>query len=243
MSDERMIRVDNLKLLMKSNGLNKADLSKLLITSDSYVSKLLSGRPGTFGEKAARKVEEKFKKPRFWLDEVHPQGEYSDESLKQAAPLPAAERAGEYNVLKLVVNAENATDCTLLPVITWEQLPMLFFKNTESRLANTEHIRTDARASDSAKWLQIQDDDASMADRLPPGTRLLVEPCETEEAVSAGAFVIIHLQPDEYIVRRYKQVTRGRFLAEPVNPAYATLDSETTPMRVVAVVKQALIRF
>lgn len=232
-----MIRVDNLKLLMKSNSLSKAELAKLLGTSDSYVSKLLSGKPGTFGEKAARKVEERFKRPRFWLDELHPQGEYSPESLQEAAST-IAQAVGHP-----LTEAKFATDCKLLPVITWEQLSMLQYKNTDPEIARLEHVNTEVTASDRTKWLEMSEADTSMGDRLPPKTRILVEPCEPGTAVSAGSFVVIKLDTGEYMVRRYKHVTKDRFIAEPLNPGFATLDSSDTPMTVVALVKQALIKF
>lgn len=237
MSDERMIRVDNLKLLMKSNSLSKAELAKMLGTSDSYVSKLLSGKPGTFGEKAARKVEERFKKSRFWLDELHPQGEYSPESLKEAS------NANTKPIGHPLAEPETSSHCKLLPVIKWEQLSMLQYKNTDPEIVRLEHVNTESNTSDRTKWLEMAEDDTSMGDRLPPKTRILVEPLQPGQTIPAGSFVVISLNAGEHMVRRYKHVTKDRFIAEPLNPGFATLDSADTPMTVVGLVKQALIKF
>jgi len=68
MSDERMIRIDNLRLFMSQKKWAPADLARELDVSDSYISALLNGKK-PFGERTARKMEARLGMHSKWLDE------------------------------------------------------------------------------------------------------------------------------------------------------------------------------
>lgn len=68
MSDERMIRIDNLRLFMSQKTWTPADLARELGVSDSYISALLNGKK-PFGERTARKMEAALGMHSKWLDE------------------------------------------------------------------------------------------------------------------------------------------------------------------------------
>lgn len=66
MNDSTLIRLENLRALGKS----PAELTALVGNSKQYWSDMLRGRK-SFGETAARKIEEKLELPRLFLDEDH----------------------------------------------------------------------------------------------------------------------------------------------------------------------------
>jgi hypothetical protein len=78
MSDEKMIRLDNLKQILRHRQLDAQGLSDATIGKDgrrkwsrSQCADLIAGRK-SFGEKAARYLEEQVLGiPRFWLDQIH----------------------------------------------------------------------------------------------------------------------------------------------------------------------------
>lgn len=66
MNDSTLIRLDNLRAL----GKKPADLAAVTGVSKQYWSDMLRGRK-SFGESAARNLEEKLELPRLFLDEDH----------------------------------------------------------------------------------------------------------------------------------------------------------------------------
>ncbi len=67
MSDEALIRLANLRSLKQT----PVQLSERVGNRYTYWRDLLAGKK-SFGEKIARKIEEKLELPRGWLDEVSP---------------------------------------------------------------------------------------------------------------------------------------------------------------------------
>jgi hypothetical protein len=68
-SEDKLIRLENLKRVQTERGLTIGDLADRLGTVYSFARDLLAGKK-PFGEKLARKVEEKLLLPRQWLDQV-----------------------------------------------------------------------------------------------------------------------------------------------------------------------------
>lgn len=66
-SEDKLIRLENLKIVMRDRQLEIADLMRDVGGRYSYWRDLIAGDK-SFGEKAARKIEEKLKLPRGWLD-------------------------------------------------------------------------------------------------------------------------------------------------------------------------------
>lgn len=227
MSDERMIRVDNLRLLMKTTGQNKAEVARLMAVSDAYVRKLLSGLPGTFGEKAARKVEEAFKKPRFWLDVPHAGGEYTNEEDQiRSTPPTVGEELPEYNQH----SGNHPARFPLAPVLRWPHL------GDDLHKANTEWPERDLRpvplvrtTSKSIKWIPVIDD--ALAPKILPGDLVAVDP----ECMPARDQVALFKTGDgAFMLRRYRPLANGGF--EAIDSTGDKLDCERYGLTVVALV-------
>lgn len=77
MAADKLIRVENLKALCEERSLTAKDLERLVGGRDTYWHGMLAGTR-SFGEKAARKIEEKLTLPRGWLDQSHAKGEQVD---------------------------------------------------------------------------------------------------------------------------------------------------------------------
>lgn len=235
-----MIRVDNLNLLMKQYGWSKADLAREIKKTDVYVSRLLSGK-ASFGEKAARYIEEMTKKPRNWLDMVHIDGEYSDSNN---ASMTSGTLVGEA-IARYEVNGSSAfldvtKGDTLIPVIKWEMLEMLYLENTRSELNAVPKASSEGPVSSDTKWVVMNDD--SMADRFAAGSKLKVVPTKPGAPLPApGKLVVVRDKGGAFAVRRYKYVSQQHFMAEPLNAGYATLDSLRDGLTIVGLVTQALI--
>lgn len=239
MNDERMIRIDNLRLLMQQNGWKQADLCRVIKKSDAYVSKLL-GKKSSFGEKAARYIEEKCGKPHGWLDQPHSPLTYDTPEINF---LVASESIAALPVTKPRVQPATfitpPTGGSLLPVITWEHIGMLELDNTDPRLKSCAHAPAEGASGGKTKWIIMNDE--SGGDRFPQGARLKVELDRTIAPAKPGKFVVVKDRKGSYAVRRFIQVSGDHFRAVAANDAYATLDSERDGLTVVGVVVQALI--
>ena len=235
-----MIRIDNLRLLMQQNGWKQADLCRVIGKSDAYVSKLL-GKKSSFGEKAARFIEEKCKKPRGWLDEIHPSHAYAE---PHATALVAAEKTPPGSILHTPVIQSAAfisppLGDSLIPVITWEHIEMLELDNADPRLNSCAQAPAEGASGSKTKWIIMNDE--SGGDRFPIGARLKVDADLQRTPIKPGRYVVVKDARGSYAVRRYVQVSGAHFRAEALNDAFAPLDSERDGLIVVAVVTQALI--
>lgn len=235
-----MIRIDNLRLLMQQNGWKQADLCRAIGKSDAYVSKLMNQK-SSFGEKTARNIEEKCKKPRGWLDEIHQHANYTEAEpvsflVEEPRPLDLTPATA---IVKSAAFIDEPLSGRLLPVITWEHIEMLELDNTDPRLKSCAHAPAEGASGLKTKWIIMQDD--SGGERFPVGTRLQVEADLTKVAPRPGKFVVIKDRRGNYAVRRFVQVSGGHFRAEAANNAFATLDSELDGLTLVAVVVKALI--
>jgi hypothetical protein len=66
-SEDKLIRLENLRRLCKDRSLGPRELEEAVGGRYTYWRDLLAGEK-SFGEKAARKIEESLKLPRNWLD-------------------------------------------------------------------------------------------------------------------------------------------------------------------------------
>jgi hypothetical protein len=225
MSDERMIRVDNLKLLMKTASMNKADVARLMIVSDAYVRKLLSGRPGTFGEKAARKVEEAFKKTRFWLDVPHAGGEYTDPSDQLSGhPTTVGEGLPSYLVHS---GGESVTSFPMAPVLEWSKLGEdLYRANNECPASELRAVPTTKAVSPRIKWIPVVDD--SLAPKILPGDLVAIDP---DSPAVRDQVALFKTGDGAFLLRRYRPLANGGF--EATDGVGDKLDSERYGLTVV----------
>lgn len=244
MSEDRMIRVDNLKKIMKARSMSNADLQALLVVSHTMVTKILSNKPGTFGEKQARKIEEalKPKLPRGWLDQVHDDVEYTEDSLAEIAQMhrTAGERAGNYAVTPIPGTHQVAKPSgTLIPVITRENSYMLPMDNRSPEVRALEHLPAEGEDGPLIKWYIV--DDRANEPTLPRGSRLKVDADTKKRPPEPGNYVVVRTGGGSYLVRRYTLISEEHYLAEASNSSFAALDSKRDGLTVVAVVIAAYI--
>lgn len=219
MSDERMIRVDNFKLLMRQLGItSKAAMARHLEVSDTYVGKLLSGNSGTFGEKTARDIEEKCRKPRFWLDVMHQEGMYTEESLREiAAGANTLMTADEHPMYmgesrKAYLNHESiihATKFPLAPVLEWARLGAdLYRANEEWPASDRREVPTNRDVSSAVKWIVVSDD--SLAPTVLPGDMIAIDPGGTPRRDEVTLFKAVN---GDFLLRRWRPLPEGNFEA------------------------------
>jgi len=241
MSDERMIRVENLKLLMKQHSHNHAVAARQLECSDPYVRKLLSGQPGTFGEKTARKVEDAYKKPRFWLDWAHAGAEYTEADLNELpnttqaqaeddTPPFAGERKPTYSMHTM---AQAATSYPLAPLINWAELGEdLYRANNEWPTSDLRAVPTSRDVSDKVKWVPVIDD--SLAPEIKVGDLVAVDPV-MGKMPARGQIALFKTNDGEFMLRRYQPLaTFGAF--EAVDSKGHALESTRHGLLVVGIV-------
>lgn len=235
-----MIRIDNLRLLMQQNGWKQADLCRAIGKSDAYVSKLMNQK-SSFGEKTARNIEEKCKKPRGWLDEIHQHANYAEAEpisflVEEPRPLDLTPATA---IVKAATFIDEPLSGRLLPVITWEHIEMLELDNTDPRLKSCAHAPAEGASGLKTKWIIMNDE--SGGERFPVGARLKIEVDSGAIKPKPGKFVVVKDDKGTYAVRRFVQVSGEHFRAVAANDAFATLDSERDQLKIIGVVVQALI--
>lgn len=230
MSDERMIRAENLRFLMKQLSLNKAEVARVLGTSDTYVNKLLSGKPGTFGEKAARKVEEKFRKTRFWLDSPQTTQANGDDGTQEKTEFPNEYSSsqpttplvlGECSPLTLSSFADQrVTRFPLAPVLQWARLGEdLYRANSEWPTGDLKAVPTTRQCSDKIKWVPVIDD--ALSPKIIPGDLIAIDPHGKPQSEQVALFLTADGQ---YLFRRYQPLANGNF--EAIDSQGRALDSD-----------------
>lgn len=121
-----------------------------------------------------------------------------------------------------------------LPLIHWRQVGLMTEDNhCLIGIDGVEFVESDGE-SVTAKTKYILMPDDSMSPRIEQGDRLTVEPGWVPEP---GEIAVVKDADDVYYVRRIKQVTPARFVAEPINQTdYMALDSVEFGLTAVGVV-------
>lgn len=101
----RLIRVERLRAALQWKGMSQSELAENLKVNPSYISDLLKpGSTKSFGEKAARKIEDALQLDTGWLDEAPPPldatGLLAPEILERIAALSPEQRAGLEGVIR-----------------------------------------------------------------------------------------------------------------------------------------------
>lgn len=230
-----MIRIDNFRLLMKQTGKSKADIARHMKVSDTYVSKLLTGKPGTFGEKAARRIEEVFKKPRFWLDVIHPDGEYGETSVEQEGAgvvlygtFPSSGvTTGDNRFSGLHAEEARDTRFPMAPVLQWGNLGAeLLRANREWPEEELKAVPTAKAVSDKVKWVPVPDD--SLAPKVLQGDLIAIDP---EGQPQRGEVALFQTTDGEFLLRRFQPLVGEGF--EAIDGQGRALDSARHGLRCV----------
>lgn len=231
-----MIRIDNLKLLMRLNSWSPADLARRVRKSDSYISQLLTGKKN-FGEKSARSIEERCGKPRYWLDAVHDELDYTSVgNSSENVGVTNDSHSNQSESPALPPQVTHGDDGRLLPVVPWEYLYMLDADNSSRELLACEQAPAYGPASIKAKWIIMPDD--SMTAQYHKGCRLKIEP---RSHADPGKLIVVKDKHGSFFVRLMRVISDSHFEAHATNPGFGTLDSKRDGLVIVAVVTQALI--
>lgn len=234
MGDDHMNRVENLNLLMKERQWNKADLGRAIGTSDTYAGALAEGKK-SFGERAARNIEDKLGIPKGWLDQDHSGGSdmpHTSHAAKEprmsyatAADQGISEAAPPSNVQHAC-----ATNGALAPEIDWGRLGAELYKDNDDWPADARRLVPTSRTiSNKTKWLRLTDD--KLSPTVIPGDMVAVDPMQPP---SNERLALIKCADGSHILRFWRPLADGNF--EVFDGSGRTLESKRHGLSVVGAV-------
>lgn len=237
MSDERMIRIENLKLLKKQTGWTNAHIGQLMGVSGAYVGKLLNKKTA-FTEKTARHIEEVAGKPRMWMDIVHSDGKYTNSDgddlsvgahvLRTGTATPLF--AGEPQNHVVIESVLSATNIPRAPVVDWAALEQTVLKKKWEWPAEAYRTFTPIidEVSDYVKIAKVIE---SPLPSIQPGDMVAVDP---KAEPWDDCVVVLRLASARLVLRRYRTLSAGGF--EAICPNEPPLDSGRHGISLVGVV-------
>ena len=208
MSEDALIRLGNLRKL----GLGPADLSAAVGSSYQYWRDLLAGQK-SFGEKAARKIEEALKLNRGWLDDA-------------GATSPLQSRANN------VTPAPKKGSVPLISTVragNWGEI--------NDHQPDTDK-RVDVRySSPSAHAFALEVEGDSMVGEgdgpsFPGGTMVIVEP---DRQAKPGDFVVAKDTLTQKATFKRLMTDGTRWYLKPLNRDYPTMEIDEPDKRVIGV--------
>jgi hypothetical protein len=229
MSDDRMIRHDNLLLLLKMRGWEITDLQTAIGCSYTHAYRLVHNKT-TFGEKAARNYEEKLKLVRGWFDRVNTEGQYSQEAIRSAMPPESPESLAteeprmsyphSYGVADSVrpalttFTANNDPVTTMLrsPVIKWEQLGKDLTLNN-AKLAADVWLPVPPSASSACKWVTVEQDHPRLG--IKRGHQIAVEPLAGGQPLEQGEVYLFANVAGQFLLGELRHLAGGNYEALP----------------------------
>jgi transcriptional regulator with XRE-family HTH domain len=241
MSDERMIRLINLKAVMRRRGMVPADLARAMTKSDTYAGRIYNGKD-PFSEKTARKIEKALGLPHKYLDDIH---DAADDRLPnatpeavmtsiQAAPINTGEPESSYGP---TFSFNHGTNFPLVPVVAWASLgETLLRANKEWPDSQTRELPTSRPVSDSVKWVLLVDDHPVAS--LKAGDMVAIDPVNPHKSISRGQVALFRDSTGEHLLRRFsplpsKPDAAPRF--EAVDDDGRALDSERHGLTLIGV--------
>lgn len=215
-----MIRIDNLKLLMKERAWKKADLARALSFSDAYAGKLVNGI-ANFGEKAARDYEQRLNKPRGWFDQIHLGWNYSEESIKEASnpELISDAESGISQTDELTNRKQQLSGLTpytvqttsdkksvRAPVVVWARMGTdLYIESKE--LQASLYLPVEEGTSSKAKWFIVES--AMPRFRITQGDRLLICPIADDRECRDGKLYVFQTLSGEFVLAEFRRLVGG----------------------------------
>lgn len=246
MSDERMIRAENLKLLKKRLVKNNKEFGELMGWTGAYVGKLCE-RKTPFTEKTARQIEEKNELPKGWLDEVHMGSEEARRATSAKgssrgadAALPGSLRTdagikGSYprtdpsTPVGLTLHEPSAQDKNprLAPVIEWASLGVGLYKE-DRELGAAAHIVAPENSPPDTKWYVV---DADMPRfRIKRGNKVAIARIESADNCADGDLNLFVTASGAYFLGEFRRLLVGY---EAIPDTGLPLDSERHGVKVV----------
>jgi SOS-response transcriptional repressor LexA len=212
MSEDSLIRFDNLDALARARGWAPSDLAKASGKKLNQCSDMLR-RQKSFGEKLARDLEQKLNLPRGWFDQIH-----DDDDPHLTNPF-TPERV-EPTVLSLHEPHVSDTRWLNAPLIDWARLGAeLYRANHEWQAQNMRAFAASTPPKgDRFKMIEVPDD--SLAPRICAGDLLAIDPDNTTP--KRGQVVLIEGPDKEMMLRRFTPLPDNGF--EVSDTKGATLD-------------------
>lgn len=217
MSDQ-LVRVENLKSLMRARLWKPADLARALLRKPQQVNAWLSGTRG-IGEQLARDIEERLGLARYALDDRGTPDAGGDQALR-ASP-------------KSATLLERIHQLKEVPVLQWNDVDALLGVENSALKNKAPHLESYAVCSSKAKFVCMPDD--SMAPEINAGDHILFDPTEVPRAGEVVLVRVPGVPSPEYFVRRYRPKTATVFEAAADNPAHLPLSSAIDDAEVVGV--------
>lgn len=206
MSDDALIRLENLRAL----GLSPGELSMRVGGRYTYWRDMLAGNKA-FGEKIARKIEEKLDRPRGSMDVPIVQ---TARPVANVTPAPVGTRR--------------------IPLIDYVQAgEMTAVADPHVMGDAADWLLTDLGLSNGAFALEIKGD--SMLPDFKPGDRVIIDPAVQPQP---GDYVVAKNGEDEATFKKYRlrgMNERGDMVFElvPLNADYDVIRSDLVPTRIV----------
>lgn len=233
MSSERMIRVDNLKLLKKQLTLTDKDIAVavgLAEKSAGRIGKILAGKL-PFTEDLRERIEKAYGLTHKWLDEVHDGAEYSEESEAEIQAIRAAQAAlhkakggathsrkhggghsDEAQDLSHAKITDNGTTAQRAPFIEWGRLVVELFVSNEVVQAERS-LPVPGEASDKCKWTQVEQDHPRL--RIMRGDVIALDPVGDATPLLSGKVYLFQDETGALILAEYRPLANKDFEAIP----------------------------
>lgn len=215
---EHLVRLENLKALMRANQWNQSELARHVAKLPSQVSSWFQAGPNgrKIGEAIARELEQRLGLDRYALDS-RPNVLNLEEPTPQLRGVSAVSRT-------------LTTRLDEFPVLRWVDVPTMMKTLNATLRKKAPHLESFALTSDRAKFVEMPDD--SMAPVFAAGDHVLLDPAETPRA---GDIVLVRIASGELFVRTFRPRTSASFDAVALNPNYQTLSSVADGADAVAV--------
>lgn len=232
-----MIRIENLRLILKQEQWTNAHLASLLGVSPQYVGKLLNKKTA-FTEKTARKIEDVASRPRGWMDAIHITGDSQEEAgeasgntkhfNRSGQPYPI--NTGEDNQHVVMESATFATNTPRAPIVEWATLDENVLKSNRDWPADAYMAFTPivAEVSDYVKIATVVE---SPLPTISVGDRVAID---NKAKPWDDCVVVAKTATGKLILRRYRSLALGGF--ELVCPNEPPLDHERHGVSIVGVV-------
>lgn len=231
MSEDTLIRYDNLDAIVKARNWGATDLAKATGRKVNQCSDMLR-RKKAFGEKIARDFERSLGLPRGWFDEVHDQDDpwltrphmtYSSMQMSTGKPyIP---------YLKAIETDVSAKNWGRAPVVAWARLGEELYKSNEDwEVADTVGFAvTQEPCGTKYKAVEVPDD--SLAPRIARGDMVIIDPDNTSPKRNQVALL---KGPDgAMMLRRYTPLAGNSF--EVTDASGRALDAQRHGLAVVGV--------
>lgn len=232
-----MIRIENLKLLLKQEQWTNSHLASLLGVSPQYVGKLLNKKTA-FTEKTARKIEDVAGRPRGWLDVLHIMGDSAQNTNDAPADSDSINSSGqrypmvrgEPNQHVVMESALFATNTPRAPVVEWATLDENVLKSNRDWPVDAYMAFTPI-VNEVSDYVKIATVIESPLPTISVGDKIAID---SKAKPWDDCVVVARTATGKLILRRYRSLALNGF--ELVCPNEPPLDHERHGVSIVGVV-------